>query len=74
MQLQTDEIPQDNNTPAAQETAASQFKSSQKQLSPETPVKLSTAKSVLTTQPAGVKQTRSGRVVKTPLYLKDYVW
>ena len=76
MQPQTDEMPQDNNTPAAQETAASpfnMFKSSQKRHSPETPVKLPTAKSALTTQPAGVKQTHSGRVVKTPLYLKDYV-
>ena len=73
MQPQTDEMPEDNNTPAAQETAASPFKSSQKRHSPETPVKLPTANSALTTQPAGEKQTRSGRVVKTPLYLKDYV-
>ena len=73
MQPQTDEMSQDNVTLAAQETAASPFKSSQKLLSPETPVKLPTANSALTMLPAGVKQTRSGRVVKTPLYLKDYV-
>ena len=75
MQKQTDQMLQDNNTPAAQEAATSPFNSSQKppSRSPETPVKLPAAYSALTTQPAGVKQTRSGRVVKTPLYLKDYV-
>ena len=73
MQPQTDQMPQDNNTPAAQETATSPFNSSQTAPSPETPVKLPAGDSALTKEPAGVKQTRSGRVVKTPLYLKDNV-
>ena len=72
MQSQTDQMPQDNNTPAAQEAATSPFNSSQKSPSPETPGKPPAADSALTTQPAGVKHTHSGLVVKTPLYLKDY--
>ena len=60
LQPQTDEMPQDNNTLAAQETAASPFKLSEKPPSPETPVKLPTANSALTTQPVGERQTCSG--------------
>ena len=73
MQPQTDQMPQDNNTPAAQETTTSSCNSLHKTPSTETPVKLPAADSALTMQPAGVKQTRSGQVIKTPLYVKDYV-
>ena len=69
IQPETDQMPEKSNTSA---TETSSHNSPQKSSSPETPVKLPVADLALTTQPVGVKQTRSGRVVKSPLYLKDY--
>ena len=66
---QTDQMLEKSNTSA---TETSSHSSPQKPPSPQTPVKPPAADLAPTTQQTGEKQTRSGRVVKPPLYLKDY--
>ena len=65
IQPQTDQMLEKSNT------ETSSHSSPQKPSSPQTPVKLPAAELAPTSQPTGEKQTRSGRVVKSPLYLKD---
>ena len=69
IQPQTDQMLEKSNTSA---TKTSSHSTPQKPSSPQTPVKLPAADLAPTTQSTGVKQTRYGRVVKPPLYLKDY--
>ena len=66
IQPQTDQMPEKSNT------ETSSHSSPQKPSAPQTPMKLPAAELAPTPQPTGAKQTRSGRVVKSPLYLKDY--
>ena len=66
IQPQTDQIKEKSNT------ETSSHSSPQKPSAPQAPMKLPAAELAPTLQPTGAKQTRSGPVVKSPLYLKDY--
>ena len=65
IQPQTDQMQEKSNT------ETSSHSSPQKPSAPQTPMKLAAAELAPTSLPTGAKQTRSGRVVKAPLYLKD---